>query len=191
MEKREMTVSQIADAAGCSDNTVRKLANNMFPLKKASKRGVAKRYNEDECFSIMDKLPKRNNVEVNSEVNTDLAPLDNSSTAVMQMFKMMMDQNNKQQEQNQMFMTAVLGEIKNISKPASLQIEQPKQDYYSLLAYCNVKKIKVTHSESIMHGKHLKKVCSEKNVELRTIPDERWGKVNSYPAEVLEEYFTI
>ncbi len=178
-----MTIRQIADAAGCHIDTVRKVARPLFPEVKAKGRGQAIEYNKDQSVEIMERLPKRNMVNTDP-LNNQVVPIDNSSTAVM--LTMMQEV----MKQNQQFMAAVLGEIKNLSNQP-LQLEQPKQDYYSLLAFCSIKKIKVTHSESIMHGKHLKKVCSEKGVELRAIPDERWGKVNSYPVEILEEYFTI
>lgn len=87
-------------------------------------------------------------------------------------------------------MTPIVKQLEMISKP-QLQLEQPKQDYFSLLAYCNLKEIKITHSESILHGKALRRICSDNNKELRQIPDERWGRVNSYPIDILEEYFTV
>ena len=193
-----MTIRQIADAAGCHIDTVRKVARPLFPGVKSNGRGLAIEYNKEQCISIMEKLPKRNNVDVKNEVNANIvnplkkqvAPLDNSSSVMLQMFQGMMEQNRIQQEQNQLFMKSVLLEIKNISNP-KLQIEQPRQDYYSLTAYCNLKSIKVSHSEAIMHGKALKRSCDDHHQELRQIPDERWGKVNSYPIEILEEYFTV
>jgi hypothetical protein len=172
-----MTARQIADIAGCSDNTVRKIANQLFPNKRAEKRGMAKDYQEVECYKIMDKLPKRNNVELKTEVNNDVA------MQTMQMFKMMMDQ-------QQIFMTTMLNEIKGISKP-QLSIEAPKEDYFSLLAYCSLHKIKTNRSELAMHGRELRKMVLSNDMELRKIPDERYGEVNSYPVEILDEYFTV
>lgn len=185
-----MTIRQIAEVAGCHIDTVRGIARPMFPEVKASKRGCAIEYNKEQSIAIMEKLPKRNMVSTNPSDN-QVVPLEESSTTLMlNMVKSLIVQQSEERKQNQIFMTTLLQEVKSISK-GSVQIEQPKQDYYSLLAFCSIKNIKVSHSESIMHGKHLKKICSEKNAELRTIPDERWGKVNSYPVEILEEYFTI
>jgi anionic cell wall polymer biosynthesis LytR-Cps2A-Psr (LCP) family protein len=96
------------------------------------------------------------------------------------------------QEQQQQFMTAVLGEIKNISKVSNqLQITAPKEDYFSLLAYCSLHNIKTNRSELALHGKELRKLTLDKNMDLKKIPDERWGSVNSYPVEVLNEYFAV
>ena len=76
-----MTIRQIADIAGCSDNTVRKIANQLYPMVKAEKRGKAKKYEEYQCRDIMSKLPKRNNVELKNEVNNAL------TLQTMNMFK--------------------------------------------------------------------------------------------------------
>ena len=172
-----MTVKELANVAGVSTDTIRREISKTFPT--AVKKGVKTDLTNDQSKIIMSHVKKRNMVSVPTQ-NADV-PTQNAD--VMGMFKLMM-------EQQQTFMVAMLGEIKNISKP-QLQLDQPKQDYFSLVAFCNLKGIKVTHSEAIMHGKYLKKLCSEQNKETRTVPDERWGKVNSYPIEVLEEYFTV
>ena len=79
--------------------------------------------------------------------------------------------------------------IQKINQP--LAIEQPKQDYYSLIAYCNLNKIKVNFSELKKMGMDLRRLTLDKGLKLRKIPDERWGEVNSYPVAMLDEYFEI
>jgi len=191
-----MTIRQIADTAGCHIDTVRKIARPLFPNVKSNGRGLAINYNKEESIAIMEKLPKRNNVDIKNEVDfvdpliNQVVPLDNSSSLMVQMFQGMMEQNRIQQEQNQSFMKSLLGEIKKISKP-KLQIEAPKEDYFSLLAYCSLHKIKTNRSELAMHGRELRKMAISKDLELKKIPDERYGEVNSYPVEILEEYFAI
>ena len=87
-------------------------------------------------------------------------------------------------------MTPVVKQLENISKP-QVQLSAPKEDYFSLLAYCSLHSIKTNRSELAMHGRELRKMALAKDLELKKIPDERWGTVNSYPTEVLEEYFTV
>lgn len=87
-------------------------------------------------------------------------------------------------------MTPVVKQLENISKP-QMQLSAPKEDYFSLLAYCSLHSIKTNRSELAMHGRELRKMALAKNLELKKIPDERWGTVNSYPTEILEEYFTV
>lgn len=57
-----MTITQIANTAGCSRDTVKRLVKTMYPEVKAPRRGVALELNEDQCINVMDKLPKKNYV---------------------------------------------------------------------------------------------------------------------------------
>jgi len=86
-------------------------------------------------------------------------------------------------------MQPVVLQLQNINRP--LQIEQPKQDYYSLVAYCSLNHIKTNISELKKMGMDLRKIAKGYDKELHKIPDERWGSVNSYPIEILDEYFQI
>jgi len=83
----------------------------------------------------------------------------------------------------------LLQEVKSI-KTESKQIEF-KQDYYSILGYCNLKKIEMTFSDAIKHGKEAAKLSKEKGIEIHRIPDERWGTVNSYHISILNDIFKI
>jgi hypothetical protein len=86
-------------------------------------------------------------------------------------------------------MLPVVQQLQNISNPV-LQIEQPKQDYFSLVGYTSLRKIKTTSSELRKMGMDLRKIAGSQGKELHKIPDERYGQVNSYPVEILDEYFS-
>jgi len=68
--------------------------------------------------------------------------------------------------------------------------EPVKEDCYSLVAYCAVSGIEVNRSHLALHGKELRKMANVSGLEIKKIPDERWGVVNSYPVGLLEEYFS-
>ncbi len=87
-------------------------------------------------------------------------------------------------------LTPVVDRLDILSNGNQLQIEAPKQDYFSLVAYCSLHKIKTNMSELKKMGMDLRKMTKEYGKELRKIPDERWGEVNSYPVEILDEYFS-
>ena len=178
-----MTIKELIDFTGKTERTLRRWIekSNIQGCDKMSYQ-MERNYTIDEVEKILCSGSMSKDAVSILMQNAKTPAIENNS--MMQMFTMMM-------QQQQQFMSAVLGEIKNISAPKQLQLEQPKQDYFSLLAYCNLKQIKITHSESILHGKALRRICNENNKELRAIPDERWGKVNSYPVDVLEEYFTV
>ena len=88
-------------------------------------------------------------------------------------------------------MTPIVQELKQINSQPQLQIAAPKEDYFSLLAYCSIHEIKTNRSELALHGRELRKMTLNKNLTLKKIPDERWGHVNSYPVEILDEYFRV
>ena len=45
--------------------------------------------------------------------------------------------------------------------------------------------------QKLHNGRELRKMAISKSLELKKIPDERWGEVNSYPVEILTEYFAV
>jgi len=88
------------------------------------------------------------------------------------------------------FMIAVLDKLDKIGLEQPLQLTAPKEDYFSLVGYTSLNGIKTNRSGLALHGRTLKKMAVEKSLILKSIPDERWGKVNSYPVELLDEYFS-
>ena len=71
------------------------------------------------------------------------------------------------------------------------QIEM-KQDYFSILGYMNYKKInEARFSEMIIYGKEASKISRDMGLEIKKIPDERFGYVNSYHIRALEKVFEI
>ena len=74
------------------------------------------------------------------------------------------------------------------------QPNQPKQlaytqDYFGVIAFANTKGLKPTITEAQQLGRMARAVSAAKGLEIRTMPDERWGKVNSYHVDVLREVF--
>ena len=199
-----MTIKELANFTARTERTVRRWINKAelssdtltAKMSDAMNKNKPSDYTLDETEQILrcSSLPKivvdglmQNARQESTVIATNKA--DNPSIMMAQMFQILMDQQQKQQEQNQMFMTTVLSEIKNISQP--LQIEAPKEDYFSLVAYCSLNHIKTNRSELAMHGRELRKMAVSKGLELKKIPDERWGEVNSYPVEILTEYFAV
>jgi hypothetical protein len=78
--------------------------------------------------------------------------------------------------------------------PLIQQQKQPlmiEQDYYSITAFCNIKRITIPFSITMKYGKMAAKLSDAKNIEVRKIPDERWGTVNSYHISILNDIFKI
>lgn len=61
--------------------------------------------------------------------------------------------------------------------------------YMTVLAYCKAKDIQAPLSATQAAGKAITKTCKSLSITIGRVPDERWGVVNSYPVELLDEYF--
>lgn len=60
-------------------------------------------------------------------------------------------------------------------------------DYSTVRGYCNLNRIKVSERDANSLGRQAAKICRLKGYPIGKVPDERHGKVNSYPIEVLDE----
>ncbi len=191
-----MTVKELAKLTARTERTVRRwiqkveLSSDTMAAKMsdAQKTNIPADFTLEETGGILraSTVPK---VVVNNLMESARTPVQSLEVKTdpnqMDVLFAFME---RQQQVNQEFMKTVLVELKGINKP--LQIEQPKQDYYSLVAYCSLNKIKTVSSELRKMGMDLRKMSKDSGKELHKIPDERYGQVNSYPLEILEEYFS-
>ncbi|WP_314396345.1 Rha family transcriptional regulator [Leptotrichia shahii] len=62
-------------------------------------------------------------------------------------------------------------------------------NHLTVIAYANMKGIspKTYHSSSI--GRKATKICREKRLQTGTVVDSKYGLINTYPSEVLDEIF--
>lgn len=70
-------------------------------------------------------------------------------------------------------------------------IEAPKVRYMSLAGYCSLNKIDTSLSELKKMGMTIRKLSIAAGKPPKPIPDPRWGKVNSYHIDILDEYFEV
>lgn len=189
-----MTIKELAEFTGKTERTIRNWLSKADDVKPVPheiiSQGIPHDYSIDEIESILNAgSMSKDAVRILMEnARKPVASLE-VQTAPNQMdvlFAFM----ERQQQVNQQFMTAVLSELKGF-RNQPLQIEQPKQDYYSLIAYCSLNKIKTNSSELRKMGMDLRKLAKANDKELHKIPDERYGQVNSYPVEILDEYFSV
>lgn len=173
-----MTVKELAEVAGCNEKTVRKIGRELFPLE--FRNGVRTVFAKSQCFDIMSKLPKKNLVQMSEQPSQNVKALEKIDyEAIGKMIGMAVSA----------ALTPVVDRLDKMSNPL-LMIEQPKQDYFSLIGYCSLHKIKPVNSELKKMGMDLRKMALESRKTLHKVPDERYGQVNSYPVEILEEYFS-
>jgi hypothetical protein len=170
-----MKINELAEVAGVSRSTISRVAKSLFP--DFIKNGKATVFTKDQCFDIMANVRKKNMVgSTNLPVQNENVPMQNAEV-IAQAVAMAM----------QSVMVPMMREL--ISSNRLALPEPVQEDSYSLVGYCAVKGMKINRSELALHGKELKKIASRRGIELKKIPDERWGFVNSYPVKILDEYF--
>jgi len=63
-------------------------------------------------------------------------------------------------------------------------------DYFTLVGYISYRKLpSVPLNEAAFIGRLLSQYCRKYKINIGTTPDARFGQVNTYPKEVIEEYF--
>lgn len=64
-------------------------------------------------------------------------------------------------------------------------------EYYSIVAFCNIHKIKVDLKEAAKMGSKASRICRNNGYIVGKITDPRFGMVNTYPVSVLEEIIKV
>jgi hypothetical protein len=60
-------------------------------------------------------------------------------------------------------------------------------NYYTVRGYCTVNKIKISEGTARRVGLAASQICKDNDYKVGSVPDERHGKVNSYPDTVLAD----
>jgi hypothetical protein len=174
-----MNIKQFCEMTGLTRQTILSAVKKLFPDK--IKNGKVTKLNEIEATDIIRELRLKDlpNLSKNLQVEKpqNLQKIDRLESMFVEFMK-------QQTETNKILLTL----IQNNSQK---QIEL-KQDYFSLLGYMRYKNIdEARFSEMIVYGKEASKISRELGLEIRKIPDERFGQVNSYHISVLERLFEI
>ena len=61
--------------------------------------------------------------------------------------------------------------------------------YWTIIAWCRLNNLKISLDEANKRGREAAKLSNKWGVEISKVPDERFGLVNSYREDVLEEIF--
>lgn len=176
-----MTIKEIVEITGLSKQTILNKVKEKFPTKII--HGKTTRLNQDESISIVNEL--RVEVSKNLTVESKNLTVENNKT-----------ENNYVTKQDLIdFGASIVQEMFKQVLPLmqnNFKHLEIKQDYYSILGYMNFMNIdEARFSEMICYGKEASKISRELNKEIRKIPDERFGHVNSYHVDVLKKVFEV
>ncbi|MCK5613556.1 hypothetical protein KAR91_67425 [Candidatus Pacearchaeota archaeon] len=178
----KMTITDLADVAGVSRDTIRRIGKKTFP--DLHKKGVKTFYNEAQCNLIIGLVRKKNLVsssrKQSAEVPKQTAEVDYE--LIGNMIGMAV----------KAALEPVLMRLDGVQQtPRVGMIEAPKVEYFTLAGYCSMHKIGNSLPELRKMGMDLRKLSKEAGKPPKPIPDTRWGKVNSYHIDILDEYFEV
>lgn len=87
-------------------------------------------------------------------------------------------------------------EAKQIEHHQRLQVLEAKQHtnsgetgYWTISAWCKLNNLSLSLEDAKRKGRQASKLSTEWDVQVSSVPDERFGRVNSYREDVLEEVF--
>ena len=78
---------------------------------------------------------------------------------------------------------------KDISRLENNQRREVTSNHLTVIAYANIKGIKPKSYHAPSVGKKATKICRERNLRTGTVVDSKYGLINTYPMEVLDEIF--
>lgn len=62
-------------------------------------------------------------------------------------------------------------------------------DLYTVIGYCSLHKINITRREAAIIGGACARMCKKENIPTESIADPRFGKVNTYPSEIIAKCY--
>lgn len=62
-------------------------------------------------------------------------------------------------------------------------------DFFSVKAYAALNRIPIPIKEAAAFGRRASSICKQRGITVEKMPDPRFGTVNVYPVEILEEVF--
>ena len=187
--KEFMTIGELADFFGKSDNTIRRrakeigiVAENGRPLL-IDKSGV-----ERIAYHIYRNVPFAVKEAIKSTFpNSEGTPFPNGKV------------DNNTDDYVQRGMELVFGAIGRMEERLSSvekKIESVPQIGYdethmTVLGFCKVNDITCSVYDASRAGKEAARLSREEGIEIRTVPDDRFGKVNSYHKAILSRVFAL
>ena len=60
---------------------------------------------------------------------------------------------------------------------------------YTVIGYCSLHKIDITRKEAAIIGGACARMCKKENIPTESIADPRFGKVNTYPSEIIAKCY--
>lgn len=94
-----------------------------------------------------------------------------------------------QQKNMQGAINTLYDEVYGMKHEANLMKQKLSNEIerYTVIGYCSLHKIEITRKEAAIIGGACARMCKKENIPTESIADPRFGKVNTYPSEIIRE----
>jgi phage anti-repressor protein len=70
---------------------------------------------------------------------------------------------------------------------AQLKVLTEGENYFTIVGYCNIAGVRITTQEASRYGKKATAICRANGYVIGTAPHPVYGRINTYPRDILEE----
>jgi predicted ArsR family transcriptional regulator len=189
-EQRVITLREITDVMGLQYN---KQVDKVLPMhkqegfgevlsEKISTKGrpfTTYSYTKKQALMIGARLDSRNIIKLVNKLEELSKPLSPGELLVQSALRLL-EIEKEQERQNKK-----LNDLE-----ARVEHTNGKSDYFTVIGYLAYRNLKrVGNKTAGKYGRDLSRICRLTGKEICTTSDARYGRVNTYPIEVLDEYF--
>lgn len=97
----------------------------------------------------------------------------------------------QKQENMQKAMNGLFDRVNSLSFENDLMKQKLNNEIerYTVIGYCSLHKIDITRKEAAIIGGACARMCKKENIATESIADPRFGKVNTYPSEIIAKCY--
>lgn len=97
----------------------------------------------------------------------------------------------QKQENMQRAMNGLFDRVNSLSFENDMMKQKLNNEIerYTVIGYCSLHKIDITRKEAAIIGGACARMCKKENIPTESIADPRFGKVNTYPSEIIAKCY--
>lgn len=97
----------------------------------------------------------------------------------------------QQQKNMQKAMNGLFDRVNSLSFENDMMKQKLNNEIerYTVIGYCSLHKIDITRKEAAIIGGACARMCKKENIATESIADPRFGKVNTYPSEIIAKCY--
>jgi len=186
-----MTIKEIAEAVGKTDRAVRNWANkvaekdsSMSELISVSTSTHPADFGKNETMAIIEKGMGKNAAYMYRQ-NADSAPMSyqphTDIDKLVALVETLVNTVTKMSYQSATNRQPIGNQLLLSEEPITAM---------TLTGYSRVNNLSLSEGDKRTAGMVLRGICNQRGLTIKPIPDAHYGRVNTYPIELLDEYYT-